>query len=188
MMSDLSGEFVSIGRDLFLSGLVTSRSGNLSQKNTDGTLTITRSGSLLLRLTEKDLVCVSIANGANALGASSEVEVHRAILNRSQHKAVVHAHSPFTMALVNKYGVAFPDDEFLAKYGPPTIVGKDGTLIVGGFVDEIAAALSKHVVVVVRGHGVFAAGQDLVEAFAYITALEASSKLFYLHKSLPGGC
>ena len=183
--TELYRQFKNLGRDLFLSGALAARSGNMSQKRSDGALTITRSGAMLSDLSESDLITVSLQNDAPAINASSEVEIHRAIINnKSGKEAVVHAHCPYTIALANVYGEVFADNECLSCFGPPLLLGDQDKFIVGGYKDQIAGALSNHVVAVVAGHGVFAAAQTLLEAYIYLTALEASSKLVYLQKTL----
>jgi L-fuculose-phosphate aldolase len=50
--------------------------------------------------------------------------------------------------------------------------------------DEIADLLAQHSVVLVRGHGTFAASQLLEEAYYYTVVLEQSCRLLYLLKAL----
>jgi L-fuculose-phosphate aldolase len=54
----------------------------------------------------------------------------------------------------------------------------------GELADEIARLLSECRVVLVRGHGSFAASQLLEEAYYYTTVLEQSCRLLYLLKAL----
>jgi len=72
-------QFQNVGRWLFLRGLVSSSSGNLSIRLGDR-LIITRRGSNLGALQEKDLVETGInKNDRSTPLASSELAVHRAI-------------------------------------------------------------------------------------------------------------
>jgi L-fuculose-phosphate aldolase len=50
--------------------------------------------------------------------------------------------------------------------------------------DKIAKLLGEHRVVLVRGHGTFAASQLLEEAYYYTVVLEHSCRLLYLLKAL----
>jgi L-fuculose-phosphate aldolase len=50
--------------------------------------------------------------------------------------------------------------------------------------DRIARLLGEHRVVLVRGHGTFAASQLLEEAYYYTVVLEQSCRLLYLLKAL----
>jgi len=54
----------------------------------------------------------------------------------------------------------------------------------GELTDEIARLLGEHRVVLVRGHGTFAASQLLEEAYYYTVVLERSCRLLYLLKAL----
>jgi L-fuculose-phosphate aldolase len=54
----------------------------------------------------------------------------------------------------------------------------------GELADEIAKLLGEHRVVLVRGHGTFAASQLLEEAYYYTVVLEQSCRLLYLLKAL----
>jgi L-fuculose-phosphate aldolase len=54
----------------------------------------------------------------------------------------------------------------------------------GDLAEEIAEALKQYKVVLVQGHGSFAASQLLEEAYYYTTVLEQSCRLLYLLKAL----
>jgi len=54
----------------------------------------------------------------------------------------------------------------------------------GGLADIIAQALKQHKIVMVHGHGSFAIGQLLDEAYNYTTTLEESCQIICLLKSL----
>jgi L-fuculose-phosphate aldolase len=54
----------------------------------------------------------------------------------------------------------------------------------GELAEDIARLLREHKVVLVRGHGSFAASQLLEEAYYYTTVLEESCRLLYLLKVL----
>jgi L-fuculose-phosphate aldolase len=57
----------------------------------------------------------------------------------------------------------------------------------GGLADIIAQALKKHRIVMVHGHGSFAIGQLLEEAYSCTTTLEESCQVICLLKSLQVG-
>ena len=87
-------DFQLIGQDLFLAGLNSSHSGNLSIRQGDR-LVITRRGSMLGRLTERDLIETGLEkNDSHITLASTEIRVHRAIYKNTAALAVVHAHPP----------------------------------------------------------------------------------------------
>ena len=72
-------DFAYIGRDLFLSGLNSSHSGNMSIRCGDRII-ITRRGAMLGQLTEQDLIETGLTkNDSHIILASTEIGVHRAI-------------------------------------------------------------------------------------------------------------
>jgi Class II Aldolase and Adducin N-terminal domain len=90
---DLAG-FQSAGRTLFTLALVLGEEGNLS--TFDGsTLAITRTGASLAGLDGGDVLTGGLAG--DLPGASSDLEVHRALYEERGPGAVVHAHPPGTV-------------------------------------------------------------------------------------------
>ena len=70
-------EFQRIGRDLFVSGLVSSHGGNMSVRLGERVL-IKRRGAMLGRLTERDLVETGLyEDDGGIVLASTELLVHR---------------------------------------------------------------------------------------------------------------
>jgi len=64
------------------------------------------------------------------------------------------------------------------------ILGQGIALKAGDLGEEIAETLKQYKVVLVWGHGSFAAGQLLEEAYYYTSVLEQSCRLLYLLKAL----
>jgi L-fuculose-phosphate aldolase len=64
------------------------------------------------------------------------------------------------------------------------ILGIERVTKSGELADEIARLMGEHRVVLVRGHGTFAASQLLEEAYYYTVVLEQSCRLLYLLKAL----
>jgi L-fuculose-phosphate aldolase len=172
-------QFQTIGRDLFTSGLVSSKNGNLSIKLGDR-LIITRRGCRLSCIEEQDLIETGIRKDDKpTLLASSELAVHRAIYQITMAQAVVHAHPPYAVALsLTNTEVMQTCAESFSKTDPVPIV--DWNMEVGQrrLADKIAQALLQHEIIMVNGHGSFAIGQALEEAYSYTTSLEESSDLF----------
>jgi len=119
--------------------------------------------------------------------ASSELAVHRAIYRETRARAIVHAHPPYanTLALVEKEIV--PRDEWLEVIGRVPVLGWGMEIKPGMLDDVIADALKEHRVVMVYGHGSFAIGQLLEEAFSFTTVLEEAAKVLCLLKSIHSG-
>ncbi len=178
-------QFQAVGRDLFARGLVSSQSGNLSIRLGDRII-ITRRGSMLNCLQEHDLIETGVYKNSRATPlASIELPVHRAIYRGTQASAIVHAHSPYAVALSLTEAEIVPSNtEGLLVLGTVPVVGWNMAVKPGGLTDVIAPALKQRRVIVVHGHGSFAIGQLLEEAYNLTTALEESCQILYLLKSL----
>ena len=179
------GQFQSVGRDLFSQGLVSSNSGNLSIRLGENTI-ITRRGSRLGCLDENDLIETGINKNNRATPlASVELPVHRAIYQQTAAQAIVHAHPPHTIALSITETEIIPSNEWRAIIGDRVpVLSWNIETKPGELGDSIARALKEHRVVIVWGHGSFAVGQLLEEAYHLTTALESSCQVGCLCKSL----
>lgn len=178
-------DFQVVGRDLFLTGLNNSHSGNLSVRR-DERIFITRRGSMLGHLEESDLVETGLCHDDENTGrASTELGVHRAIYRGTAARAVVHAHPVHAVALSLLEEEIEPIDAegryYLSKVpvlaAPETIGSKE----VG---EKLPALLNLHKIVVVRGHGSFAAGRSLEEAYLWTSSLENACRIIYLTRTL----
>jgi L-fuculose-phosphate aldolase len=178
-------QFQTVGRDLFNRGLVSSSSGNLSIRLGDR-LIITRRGSQLGSLQEQDLIETGInKNDRFTPLASTELAVHRAIYQITPALAIVHAHPPHAIALSLTETEIVPNSaEDLAAFGKVPVLGWHMEVKPGGLSDIISEALKQNRVIMVHGHGSFATGQLLEEAYNYTTALEDSCQVICLLKSL----
>lgn len=177
-------QFQSVGRDLFSRGLVSSHSGNLSIRLGENVI-ITRRGSQLGCLNENDLIETGISKNNRATPlASVELPAHRAIFQQTVAQAIVHAHPPHAIALSLTETEIVPADEWLPVIGRVPVLGLNMEITPGGLADIIAQALKEHRIVMVHGHGSFAIGQLLEEAYSFTTALEASCQVSCLLKSL----
>jgi L-fuculose-phosphate aldolase len=178
-------QFQAVGEALFTQGLVSPQGGNLSVKLGER-LVITHRGSALGYIQEGDLVETGIHKNNRATPlASTELEVHRCIYKNTPALAVVHAHPPYAVALsFTEKEIDPPDIEGRALLSrvPVLCTAMEGKA--AELADEIARLLGEHRVVLVRGHGTFAASQLLEEAYYYTVVLEHSCRLLYLLKAL----
>ena len=184
-VSTMLSQFQSVGQGLFSQGLVSAQGGNLSVKLGER-LVITHRGSPLGSIQEGDLVETGISRNNRVTPlASQELEVHRCIYKNTPALAVVHAHPPYAVALSFTEEEIVPRDvEGLALLGKVPILGAglaDGD---GGLAGQIARLVLEHRMVLVRGHGSFAASQLLEEAYYHTVVLEQSCRLLYLLKAL----
>ena len=181
----LISQFQAVGRDLCARGLVSSHSGNLSIRLGER-LFITHRSSMLGWLEEQDLVETGINKNDRATPlASTELAVHRSIYNQTSASAIVHAHPAYAVALSFSEREITPCDvEGNLLLSKVPVLGWGMVVKSGGLAEEVAGALKEHKIVLVRGHGSFAVGQLLEEAYHYTTTLEESCRLLYLLKSL----
>ena len=181
--------FRDIGRDIFVSGLVSSHAGNMSVRMGDR-IVITRRGSMIGRLGPGDLIETGLeADDAMVTLASSELIVHRAIYRETSALAIVHTHPPHATALSLSAEAIIPVDSegsYLIHKVP--VVSAAKTIGSSEVADVMAPALKDHKVAMLRGHGAFAVGEMLEEAFMLTSSLEFSSRILYLVRGLGGEC
>jgi len=178
-------QFQSVGRALFNRGLISSSSGNLSIRMGEH-LIITRRGCNLGEIQENDLVETGIfKNDRNTPLASVELAVHRAIYQNTQAKAIVHAHPVYVPALsLLEKNITSEHLENFSTLGQVPVLGWDVEVKAGGLAEIISAALKIHRIVAVRGHGSFAVGQIMDEAYDYTTGLEEASQIMCILRSM----
>ncbi len=181
MSSDRIDEFRAVGRMLWEAGLVTSHGGNMSVRLPHGALLITRTGAMLGHLDEGDLV--TVAGGGSSEGQPSmDTAVHRAVYAASaslpagrQAGVVLHAHPRHAIALSLVTDAVEPADaEGKLRLGSVPVV--EG--------EQVAEALRDRPVVLARGHGSYARGDDLWQALQWTSVLEESAQVLYLLRSL----
>ena len=177
--------FQLVGRDLCLTGLNNSHSGNLSVRR-DERIIITRTGSMLGYLEERDLIETGlITNDANTRLASTEIGVHRAIYRDTSALAVVHAHPVHAISLSLLEDEIIPADAEGAYLLDRIPVLCAACTIGSPEVEEkLPTLLREHKIAMVRGHGSFAAGRTLEEAYHWTSCLENVCRIIYLTRAL----
>jgi L-fuculose-phosphate aldolase len=174
MSRERGEEFRAVGRTLWEAGLVSSHGGNMSLSLADGGLFITRTGAMLGRLDERDLVTVA-ADGSSEGQPSMDTAVHRAVYAATQAGAVLHAHPRHAIALSLVTDVVEPADaEGKLRLGSVPVV--EG--------EQVAEGLRDRPVVLARGHGSYARGDDLWQALQWTSVLEESAHVLWLLRSL----
>jgi len=141
---------------------------------------------MLGSITEADLVETGVSKNDRATPlASTELAVHRCIYEKTPALAVVHANPPHAVALSFMEKEIIPCDvEGQALLSKVPVLDTKMVVKGGELAKEIAKALKQYKVVLVRGHGSFAASQLLEEAYYYTSVLEQSCRLLYLLKAL----
>ena len=185
-------EFQRVGRLLLHLGLISSHGGNASVRK-GGYIHITRHSAMVGDLRKDDVVKISFSLGGKGgkdktpagriklSEVSMEYPVHRQIYETTGAGAVIHAHPAHAIALSLVRKKIRPLDAegtiFLGEV--PVIATRKavGAVGTGQVATAVADALMKSPVVMVKGHGSFAAGKTLEEALCYTSALEDSCKI-----------
>jgi L-fuculose-phosphate aldolase len=176
-----------VGRDLYASGAVSSHGGNLSVRLDDERMLITRSGSMIGHLGAGDIIETSLVACDDPRDAQCSVElvVHRAIYAETGAHAIVHAHAIQTLARSFLDDVIVPPDSEskLRLVDAPVVVAEEtiGSARAGAL---LAAALVDRRVAVLRGHGPFARGESLEDAYQAVSCLEASCSVLNLLEAM----
>lgn len=173
-----------IGRDCFVSGLVSSHAGNMSVRIGDRLL-ITRRGSMLGRLRPGDLIETGIeTDDSGIVLASSEIMVHRAIYLRTAAQAVLHTHPPHGVVLSLADDEIIPiDSEGSYLFRRVPVVVAERTVGSSEMAEAISTCLAEYKLCMLRGHGLFATGHLLEEAYQLSSAFEASARVVYLTRT-----
>lgn len=186
MFKEFHREFSAVGHELFLAGLNNFHSGNISARKDDNII-ITSTGSKLGFLNEDNIICLPLFSEETGK-ASCELPVHRAIYKNTNAKAIVHAHAPYAVALSYFLKDITPIDGegmFYFPHGVKVLEVKN-SVASEEVAEKIPGLLKEEKAVVVKGHGIFAIGSDVVEAAKWVSSLENSARILYLVKNAEG--
>jgi L-fuculose-phosphate aldolase len=184
MGKDIRDEIAKYGRKMVENSLTTSFFGNISALEGDK-LYATATGSMLDELDYDEIIAVhpTEASPIDKL-ATSELCVHRRIVNTTGAKCVIHAHTIYSVLAGDffKEAACFNSGEILPflRY-VPVVTGKSAT---EELAENVAEGLAMNKIVIVREHGVFAIGDTLKECYVYVSGLEFYSKSLLLKKML----
>jgi len=169
-------QFKQIGRDIFLRGLISSHAGNMSARVMDQ-IYITRRSSMLGRLQQKDIIELNLGqDNVQVPMASSELVVHTAIYQNTSALAIVHVHPPHATLLSMLRDEIVPVDvEGRYLFTKIPVVTPDQAIGSEESARLVSEQLKDYKIVLIRGHGSFARGDTLEEAFMYTTSLESTS-------------
>lgn len=177
-----SGEFERIGKRLFAEHLVGGNFGNISVRKGDAGFYIKRTGAYLDVATEPVFVPL---DGKVPQEASSEYRVHREVYRKTPHRAIVHAHPPAAVALSLVRHEVRPEDSEGIMFCPviPIVSGEPGSQDIA---DNVSDALVSSKLVIARGHGTFAAGKTLDEAYLYTSLAEHACRVLAIKQNFVG--
>ncbi len=178
-------QFRDIGRDIYLAGLISSHGGNMSVRVGDRVL-ITRRGSMLGRMQPHDIIETALEHDDSEIAlASTEIVVHRAIYRQTNGLAIVHTHSPHTIlrSMIDDEIVPIDSEASYLLHKVP-VFSLPQTAGSTEVAEVVAQGLREYKCVLLRGHGPFAIGTVLEEAFQWISCLEMACKILNLRDSL----
>jgi len=176
-------ELIKYGRKMVASGLVDSHFGNVSKRIGDR-MQISTTGSMLDEL-ESEIVSVpidpSLPDEMDVI-ASSEVNLHRKVYEKTSALAILHGHSRYAVALSMIHGtgnlIVPEDSESLYLLHEIPVVG--GGVGSDELAESVADALKDHKAVIAEGHGTFARGSTVDEAFVVLSSVEHACCVKYL--------
>lgn len=173
-------DLIKYGKKMVAQKLAHSHFGNVSKRIGDRIL-ISMTGSMLDEL-EGHIVEVPLFESSPLdIRASIELAVHREIYKKASVLAILHGHSEFAviLSLLHPAGtdLHLEDSEGICLlHEIPIIHGDSGSKELA---EKAAVALCDHKAVLVRGHGVFARGNTVDEAFVVLSSVEHSCKVKY---------
>jgi L-fuculose-phosphate aldolase len=170
--------FCEIGRDLYEGNMISSHGGNLSIRLGDRVI-IKRRGAQLGRLKQHDLIETRLdKNDSGVALASTELLVHRTVYLNTPALAIVHCHPRTAIAFSLSRDELVPIDNeasYLLKKIP--VVTEEFASGTPAMANKVAEALKNYKIIMLRGHGSFATGQTLDEAFHWSSTLEESCQI-----------
>ncbi|NTW04491.1 MAG: aldolase [Peptococcaceae bacterium] len=178
--------FQMIGQNLFFAGLNNSHSGNISIR-IDDKIIITRRGSMLGNLSHRDLITTSLYKiDDTTCQASSELGVHKAIYLNTPALAILHAHPPHVIALslLEKNQLIPIDAEGLYLLPSVPVLSPGISIASQELESTLPTILKDNRIAVIKGHGTFAIGKDLVETLHLTSSLEHSCKILSITRQI----
>jgi L-fuculose-phosphate aldolase len=170
--------FRQIGRDLYVSNMISSHGGNLSIRLGDRVV-IKRRGAMLGNLQPDDLIETGLEkNDSGVALASTELLVHRMVYLQTPALAIVHCHPRTAIAFSLSRDEFVPiDNEGSYSLKKVPVVTEEFASGSPEMANKVASALQNYKIVMLRGHGSFATGQTLDEAFQWSSTLEESCQI-----------
>ena len=178
-------QFCEIGRDLFEQNMVSSHGGNISIRLGDRVI-IKRRGAQLGRLKPHDLIETRLdKNDSGVTLASTELLAHRTIYMQTPALAICHCHPRAAIAFSLTRDEIVPIDNeasYLLKKVP--VIWEEFASGTPEMANHLAKALQSYKIVMLRGHGSFAIGQTLDEAFFWSSTLEEACQIMLIARQI----
>lgn len=188
MEEDILKEMKKYGEFLENRGLnLSSHSGNMSVRRGDRII-IKRRGAMMGDLSEEDVVETGIEkDDSGVIIASTEIGVHRAIYKETSALAIIHAHTPYAISLSLVRDEIIPiDDEGQYHLKKVPVVDVEDSIGSDEVEKRLPPVLQDYNAGILKGHGTFAHGENLEEAYNWITVVESICKVIYMVENLGG--
>ncbi len=160
-------------RHLSENGLVVGTAGNVSLRVGERVV-ISPSGVDYHSMTETDVAVVTL-DGAPLdapLKPSSELPLHLAIYRSTDHRCVVHTHSPASTALSTVVDTVPTSHYYTALFGGPVRVAPYATFGSDELATNVVAALADRSAALMSNHGAVLVGATLVKVLEQVGYLE----------------
>ena len=188
--SEIAQQLIAVCRALYEKGFVTANDGNVSARLPNGNILTTPTSLNKGRVTENDLVEVTINGSPVGPGSipSSELGMHLFIYQqRVDVNAVVHAHPTYATAFAT---ARIPLDQPLY----PEVIFGLGTIPLADFAtpstrevaDSIAPFVHSSTAILLTNHGVVAFGKDLDDAYFKMEKVEHAAHITFVARMLGG--
>lgn len=157
-----------------------SHSGNASIR-VDNSIWVTPTGACADTLQAEQLVDCDI-EGHIGKGASLDAPLHIKVYQKnSDAGAVLHSHGAYSVAMTMQGEDFVPVDfEGSLYFGHIPVISIPYSQYVEKAADAVSDVLAEHPVVVVRGHGVYVAAQNLNLAYKWTCSFELSAKTCFI--------
>ena len=183
----LRDAMVRYGYSLFMRGLSSGATGNMSVRLMDGSLLVTPTGCSLGRLNAEDLSTLNM-NGDLMSGPPPTKEAHMHLACYAANpecRAVVHLHSPYAAALSCLDGLDAEDcmpqttPYFLMRIGglPLAPYCRPGSPKIGEYIIQLMPGRKA---LLLANHGPVVCGASLDDAIDNAEELEAAARLYFI--------
>ena len=173
----IAAEMSAVSEKLVNGGMVHLLGGNFSVRG-GSQMAITGHRSAKRTLSGKDLYVAEVDSDAPVEGASSTLDMHRAIFRRTEAAAIVHAH-PYYATLLSYYtDVICPLDENNIYYLGEKVycIRSAGFMKWALLADEMAELLTRSPAAMLKWHGSFTIGDSLTAAFNNTQAVDQAAR------------
>lgn len=162
-----------------------SHSGNASVRDGDG-FWMTPTGACADTLTADELIGCPLA-GELPAGVSLDAPLHRAVLQHvPEAGAVLHSHGHHAVGLTLVHGDFHPPDfEGSLYFGRVPVLDVPYARYTELAPERVAECLADHPICIVRGHGLYARGENLDRAYKWSCSVEQSART--AHVALQAG-